>query len=247
MNKKKITTKDELNFNIAKEPKITIHELFWYFLFFSIIGLGIETLFCYFTTGVWESRKGLLYGPFCPVYGVGASLLILALSRFRKNGFKLFLYGAILGNVIEYLLSFFLEALYGTRFWDYTYLSYNLNGRICILYSIFWGILALFLIKLIKPWLDKVLLKIPSKVKIIIESILFGFLVLDAILTVWGVTSYNKRAINAYYQTTSSTNSSFIRHMETILFPNNYMQKTFPNLRFIDKEGKEIYIKTVLK
>ncbi len=52
------------------KEKITFHQILWYFIFFSIAGLIIETLFCYFTTGVLESRKGLILGPFCPIYGV---------------------------------------------------------------------------------------------------------------------------------------------------------------------------------
>ncbi|HBC85250.1 MAG TPA: hypothetical protein DCZ30_07690, partial [Clostridiales bacterium] len=59
------------------KEKVSIHQLFWYFIIFSIIGLFIETMYCYITTGVLESRKGLIWGPFCPVYGVGASLLFI--------------------------------------------------------------------------------------------------------------------------------------------------------------------------
>lgn len=61
---------------MEKRNKITLHQLFWYFIFFSIAGLIIETLYCFITTGNIESRKGLIWGPFCPVYGVGAVVLI---------------------------------------------------------------------------------------------------------------------------------------------------------------------------
>ena len=57
---------------MEETKKLNFHQILWYFIIFSIIGLLIETLFCYFTSGVIESRKGLLWGPFCPVYGVGA-------------------------------------------------------------------------------------------------------------------------------------------------------------------------------
>lgn len=58
---------------MKKEEKVTIHQLFWYFLIFSIAGILIETAHCYITAGVLESRKGLLWGPFCPVYGISRS------------------------------------------------------------------------------------------------------------------------------------------------------------------------------
>ena len=83
---------------MKKEEKVTIHQLFWYFLIFSIVGIIIETVYCYATTGVLESRKGLLWGPFCPVYGISAAILILCLNRYKdKNIFALFIYGFIAG------------------------------------------------------------------------------------------------------------------------------------------------------
>lgn len=98
------------------DKKITLKQIIWYSIIFSIFGLIIETLFCYLTTGVLESRKGLIWGPFCPVYGVGATILIILLDKYKNNSIKLFLIGSIAGNIIEYGLSYLLEAMYGTRF-----------------------------------------------------------------------------------------------------------------------------------
>ena len=142
---------------MSKEKvKIEFHRLFWYFLIFSIAGLIIETLYCYITTGVLESRKGLIWGPFCPVYGVSAVVLIVLLERYKdRNIFELFALGFIGGSIVEYTLSFGLEAIYGIRFWDYTYTNIHLNGRICLQFSIYWGILSVILIKFVMPILDK--------------------------------------------------------------------------------------------
>ena len=102
---------------MKNEKKITFHEILWYFIIFSIIGLIIETIYCLVTTGILESRKGLLWGPFCPVYGVGATVLILCLNRVdSRNSFELFIYGFLLGSLIEYLMSYVLEAVYSIRF-----------------------------------------------------------------------------------------------------------------------------------
>ena len=62
-----------------------LHYLLWYFIIFSVIGLIIETLYGFATMGIIESRKGLIYGPFCPIYGVGGALLILVLDKYRNN------------------------------------------------------------------------------------------------------------------------------------------------------------------
>ena len=64
-----------------KKEGITIHRIIWYTLLFSVLGLIIETIYCFATTGILESRKGLILGPFCPIYGVGASVLIILLNN----------------------------------------------------------------------------------------------------------------------------------------------------------------------
>lgn len=223
------------------QAKININQIIWYLIIFSIFGLLIETVFCYITTGVLESRKGLIWGPFCPVYGVGATILIIVLSRYNKNPIKLFISGSIMGNIIEYSLSYILEAMYGARFWDYSYLNWNLNGRICITYSIFWGILAVILIKIIKPIIDKIINKIPNNKRINITIIIL--ILIDSIATVWGVKTYQNRVINGDIQ---NGKSKIIQYLEDTLFSNEKMKKTFPNLRYIDENGKEHYIRDMI-
>lgn len=231
--------------------KKDFHKIIWYFLIFSIIGLIIETVFCYITTGVLESRKGLILGPVCPVYGVGATILILILDKYKNNGVKLFLLGSILGNVIEYLLSYILEAMYGTRFWDYAYIAGNLNGRICIKYSIFWGILSLLLIKFTKPIIDKLIDKISIKRRKIIDLSILIFFIIDAVMTVWAVNTYQIRVVNEYYNIVDKKEKNIIiqikENIENTLFSNEIMKKTFPNLRYIDENGKEYYIRDIIK
>lgn len=223
------------------ENKVSFKQILWYFIFFSIIGLIIETIFCYVTTGVLESRKGLIWGPFCPVYGVGAVCLILILNKYKNNSLKIFLIGSIFGNIIEYLLSFLLEALYGTRFWDYSYLKWNLNGRICILYSFYWGALAFVLIKWIKNPMDKIINKIPNS-KVLNISILL-FFIIDSLATVWAITTYQKRIGMEYYNLENNIKENFITKT---LFSNEIMVKTFPNIRYIEANGTEKYIKDII-
>lgn len=235
--------------NKMQKEIISFKQILWYVIIFSIIGLIIETLFCYITTGVLESRKGLIWGPFCPVYGVGATLLILILNPYKNKPIKLFIIGSILGNIIEYLLSFLLEAYYGARFWDYSYLDWNLNGRICVLYSIYWGILSLILIKLVKQPMDYWIRKIPNSKPL--HRIILILFILDGIATVWAITSYQKRIGIEYYHTSSRIEENIFQKIkikiEETLFSNEIMLKTFPNLRYIDQEGNEYYIKDMIK
>ena len=228
--------------NIEKE--ITLKQIIWYSIIFRIFGLIIETLFCYLTTGVLESRKGLIWGPFCPVYGVGATILIILLDKYKNNSIKLFLIGSIAGNIIEYGLSYLLEAMYGTRFWDYSYLDWNLNGRICIKYSIFWGILAILLIKLIKPQIDKIINKIPdSKILNIIMIIL---IIIDCGATMWAINTYQNRVVQNYFNVEVKKQNNIKQFIENKLFSNEIMKKTFPNLRYIDENGTQYYLKDMI-
>lgn len=235
--------KSETEKNVEKEQeKISINQIIWYLIIFSILGLLIETIFCYLTTGVLESRKGLIWGPFCPVYGVGATILIILLNRYNKKPIQLFIAGSVMGNIIEYSLSYILEAMYGARFWDYSYLNWNLNGRICITYSIFWGILAVILIKMIKPIIDKIIDKIPNNKTI--NIVITVLILIDSLATVWAVKTYQNRAINNNSQ---NKKNKIIQYIEDTLFSNKKMKKTFPNLRYIDETGKEHYIRDMIK
>ncbi len=227
---------------MENNKKLTISQVFWYFVFFSVVGLFVETMYGYITTGILESRKGLLFGPFCPVYGLGASVLIVSTYSLEKSPTKVFFTGAIVGGFVEYIISYILEAIYGIRFWEYSYLRFNLNGRICILYSIFWGILSIILLKWIKPLIDNIISKIPKRK--IIEIILLIFLIIDAIITVWGINAYQNRVV---YGKGGVIDIPIIRKFEETVFSNDVMLKTFPNLRYIDEEGNEIFIRDKVK
>ncbi len=226
---------------MKKKTQDYLSNLIWYFTIFSILGMIVETLFCYATMKIVESRKGFLYGPFCPVYGVGAVFIIAALDRFKESKTKVFIYGVIAGGIVEYILSYGLEAVYGLRFWDYYYLPFNINGRICLLYSIFWGFLSLGMIYLVKPNVDKLINKIPKKN--IIALILFIVLFIDALITFTAISIYQERARRVYYNEEPLNEPSLTQQ----LFSNEHMLKTFPNIRLNTREGEIIFIKDILK
>lgn len=238
---------------MEKENKLTIHQIFWYLVIFSIIGLIIETIYGYATTGILESRKGLIWGPFCPVYGVGAVVLILLLNHVdQKNYFKLFIYGFLIGAVSEYIMSYMLEAFYGIRFWDYTYTGKDINGRICTIYSVFWGFLAILLMKVIKPLIDKLINKIPKKIGKILEIGITIFLIIDVLVTIWAIHTYETRALKNYYheEITIEEDANWLiqlkNKIENEYFTNDFMKKTFPNLRTKDKEENELWIREII-
>lgn len=120
------------------------YHLFWAFLCAALLGAFIETVFMLLTRGALMNRSGVLYGPFSLVWGVGAVLFTLLLYRLLPYGAPaLFLGGAAVGTAFEYICSWLQEALFGLRFWSYDHLPFNLNGRVCLIFSVFWGLAAL--------------------------------------------------------------------------------------------------------
>ena len=228
-----------------KGEKFNFYNIIWYFLIFSIAGLIIETIYCYATTCMLESRKGLIWGPFCPVYGIGASLLIIFLNRYKDNYIKLFISGFFVGSIIEYLLSFMLEAIYGIRFWEYSYINNNLNGRVCIPYSIFWGILSILLINFFKPLIDKLIDKLPENFNKKFIFSIFVFFVIDALCTVWAISACKNRISDNLEVKERNYFEQTFKNIENSLFPTEYVIKTFPNLRIIEN-GQEKYIRDLI-
>lgn len=159
-----------------------------YFIIYSVIGFMIETIYALIVYHVVESRQSFLYGPFCAIYGLGAILMILTLKKYRNNNIKLFMGGILVGAIAEFSMSFLGEKLFGMRFWDYSDKMLNIDGRICLLYSCYWGLAAFILIKYVNPKIDELIDKIfntETKMKIgkIIIISLIIFMILDCLIT----------------------------------------------------------------
>ena len=187
---------------ILKIAGISIWRILTYFIIYSIVGYIIETLFGLFTKGMLESRKGFLYGPFCPIYGVGAVAMILGLQCFKKNNYTLFFGGFLVGSIVEYIISYLGEVIFKVNWWDYSNNFLNINGRICFTFSLFWGLLALYLIRHFNPIIDKLIDKIKAKVSInylkalVIVGIIF--LAIDGILTAFALKLFFERTVYSY-------------------------------------------------
>lgn len=220
-----------------KKKEFTFHNIIWYMILFSILGLFIETIYGYVSTGILESRKGLILGPFCPIYGIGAAFFIVLLSDYKESKVKLFIMGAIAGTIFEYICSYILQVIYGSMFWDYSYTTYQINGRVSLTYTVFWGILAVLLVKYLKPQMDKIINKIPSKFW---DKAITIFLIVDIALTILGVTVYMNRAEKKY-------KNELIN--ETVLdkiFNDNIMSFIFPNLRYTDEAGNSVMVRELI-
>ena len=101
------------------------------------------------------SRSSVVYGDFSIVWGLGCVLLtaILYQYRNRSKGY-IFIFGTVVGGVYEYVCSVFTEIVFGTVFWDYSKIPFNLGGRINLLFCFFWGIVAVLWLCFLYPRLS---------------------------------------------------------------------------------------------
>lgn len=138
------------------------YEIFLLFVIGAFLGDMIETIYMRIVVGEWMSRSSLVWGDFSVVWGLALALGTLLLCRFSsRSGVTLFLLGAFLGGVYEYLCSVFTELSFGKVFWDYSRIPLNLGGRVNLLYCFFWGAAALIWLRKLYPLVSQWIRKIP--------------------------------------------------------------------------------------
>lgn len=129
-------------------------KIFWIFIIGSVFGFFAEMLYALVYTRTFQIRQGLIYGPFIQVYGIGAVAYHILISNIKEPK-QAFFMGMLMGGILEYLCSFFQEIFFGTISWDYSHLFINLNGRISLLYCVYWGIIAILYLKVVDPAFQK--------------------------------------------------------------------------------------------
>lgn len=142
---------------------------FWYFWCYSFLGFLIEVAFARLTGQPKRDRKCRLVLPLCPVYGLGALAVWLLPPAVRQSPLLLFPAAALVCSAVEYGTDLVYEKLFRVRFWNYARFPLNLNGRVCLTFSLAWGLLALPLYygvfplvvrlgTLLPPWVPALLL-----------------------------------------------------------------------------------------
>ena len=133
----------------------------WRFLLYSFVGFGLEITFARIINHPKRDRKCLLLLPLCPVYGLGA-LLILWLSALSPVPLWVMAAGFFGATAAEYLMGLFYQYALGVRFWDYSDIPYNLGGLVCLPFSLAWTVLALVLVYWADPLAVSLLSALPA-------------------------------------------------------------------------------------
>lgn len=156
--------------------------LFYLFIFFTvaIIGWLWEGIYDLLYFGVLANH-GTLFGPWLPLYGTGAVLLYFLLNRFRKMPFVVFMGSFVFCTIIEYGTGYYLETTKDLTWWTYKNIPFNIDGRVCLLSSIVFGLAGVLLIYFIAPKLRKIYDKLNYKTIAIIILLLMAIFTLDFI------------------------------------------------------------------
>ena len=161
-----------------------------YYFVFSVIGWILEMIYGFMVFGYFVDR-GFLYGPMCPIYGCGVVVMVLITESIKdkklNTGLKFLIITGIF-TILEYLASLILEIIFGLRWWDYTNELLNINGRVCLLFSLMFGMMGIIFTEFIyepsKRLIEKTRKKLSTKTIWIILIILMAAWLADEVFSV---------------------------------------------------------------
>lgn len=212
-----------------KKQNFTFFQYVWIFVAGCYGGFLVETVWCLIKNGYIESRKSLVLGHLSVAYGMGAVLLTLILVHFQQSKlWKIFLVAFLSGTVTEYICSLWQEICFGSVAWDYSKLPLNINGRVCLLYSLFWGVVGVFWVKAVIPLLQKVFSSVKLPHERLLVSAFIVFFVFDCVLSASAALRMNERA-----QGVSPSNR--IEQFLDTHYPDEKMNEIYANSKPVEK------------
>lgn len=163
---------------IDKDLQKKIEQYFLLFAIYSFLGWVIEVIIFL----IMEHRiinRGLLIGPYCPIYGFGFLIIDFTLRKYKEKPAILFIMAMVISTLLEYLTSLVLEVVFNIRLWDYTQNFMNFNGRICLQTTLGFGVLALLIVYKVNPLLLSKIEKIPELALKYIATVIAVIMALD--------------------------------------------------------------------
>lgn len=153
----------------------------FYFLIYAFIGWAVEFVYCLLVDGELVNR-GMLRGPYLPIYGFGALIIIAVIAPRCKTALSLFLVSALSCGSLEYFGSWYLETVFNVSLWDYSNTWMNLHGRVCLTNTFGFGLLAVIGIYVTQPFFNQFLKKIPLKLRPYLTTGIVLFVLIDFLL-----------------------------------------------------------------
>lgn len=215
----------------AAHTPLTLYRVFWLFLIAGFLGDLIEVAFWLLTRGELTSRSSLLYGPFSMVWGLGAVLLTIVFHGMDdRSSARIFMTGAVMGGVYEYICSWLQELCFGACFWDYRHLPLNLDGRVNLVFCLFWGAAAVVWVRLACPALYALVRRIPRQRGRRIAAAAAMFLVFSTVLSAAALWRMDQRREGV-------PASGAVGRFLDETYPDSVLHARYPNMGILSEIG----------
>ena len=182
-------------FALDKNLELFVQHLPQMVIIFALISFGgwvYETIYCSVVEGEF-TKRGFLFGPTCPIYGIGALAVWLVLGQI-SNPIIVFIIGAVLATVIEYSTGLFLERRFKKKWWDYSMFKFNLHGRVCPQASAVFGAFSVTSVFVLVPTMLNILMIFSKHTVSVVAFIVVTLYFLDTVASLlWnGPTTHHK-------------------------------------------------------
>ncbi len=222
-------------------------ELFLIFIIYAFLGWVVEMSYNNFTQKTFVNR-GFLIGPYCPIYGVGGLIATIFLTKYKESIFVTFGMSMILFAVLEYFTSYIMEKLFKARWWDYSEMKYNINGRICLETLIPFGLLGCVVIYITNPLIFSVFSLANVDILRIISSIIFIIFIIDFSISLKIINSFKNTAVRFLKK---DNTEEITKKVKEVLISKSIWTKrlmeSFPKVKAVISNVNIDFIKTKLE
>ena len=208
----------------------TFRNLFFLFMFYSIVGWILEVL----NSVVQEHKfvnRGFLIGPYCPIYGFGCVMITICLWNNTQDFVGLFLKSVFICSVLEYVTSYLMEKIFKYRWWDYSNRRFNINGIICLETMIPFGLGACLIAKVINPFLFKVIGNMNETLSLVLFIVLLVIILIDTVFSNIFVYKISKVQKNTKTDSTEELKAKMIEFISKGRTFYKRIFDSFPDLR----------------
>lgn len=171
---------------------MSLYYLLSYFFIYGFLGWCSEVAFAAFKERKFVNR-GFLNGPICPVYGFGVGFVVSLLMPYKSNVFFMYIGSVIAVSAIEWVTGFALEKIFHSRWWDYSDQPFNLNGYICLPFSLIWGVACMLIVYVLHPLVTRMVGFIPGLLGNVLLVVFLAGVAADVWVTAAGIFKMNRR------------------------------------------------------
>lgn len=154
----------------------------FFFYFYCFFGWIFESAFVSLKSHKFVNR-GFMRGPFLPIYGSGAIMMLVVSMPFQDNIFLTYIAGCIGATALELVTGIGMEALFKVRYWDYSNQKFNYKGHICLSSTIAWGFLTIFMTEYLHKGVEKIIFLIPALTVNVVTVIVTVYIIIDFTLS----------------------------------------------------------------